>query len=152
MFEPKKVEQQLLPMYAEPVALVADEKPCPYCAERIKAAALKCRHCGEMLGAVTGSLAAPNILPQTVVNNIITNTVQGSHPYQKAIRSRFVAATLAFFLGGLGVHKFYIGRGGAGILYVLFSWTFIPMVVGAMEALCYASYRSDEEFTHRVCD
>ncbi len=67
------------------------------------------------------------------------------------IRSRITAAVLALFLGGLGFHKFYIGRSGAGLLYLLFFWTLIPMVVGFLEGISYISYRSDEEFTHRVC-
>ena len=31
-------------------------------------------------------------------------------------KSRFVAAALAFFLGGLGIHKFYIGNHIAGVI------------------------------------
>ncbi|MBD5026854.1 NINE protein, partial [Xanthomonas citri pv. citri] len=34
-------------------------------------------------------------------------------------KNKIVAALLAFFFGGLGIHKFYLGRVGQGILYIL---------------------------------
>ena len=45
-----------------------------------------------------------------------------------------LAVVLALFLGGLGIHKFYLGQVGMGILYLLFSWTFIPSLVAFVEA------------------
>ncbi len=44
------------------------------------------------------------------------------------------AVLLAIFLGGLGAHKFYLGKIGQGIIYLLFSWTFIPGIVALIEA------------------
>lgn len=32
----------------------SDDRPCPFCAERIKVAAIKCRHCGTMLDGSDG--------------------------------------------------------------------------------------------------
>ncbi len=40
---------------------------------------------------------------------------------------------LALFLGGFGVHHFYLRRIGLGILYLCFSWTPIPWVLGFIE-------------------
>ncbi len=34
-------------------------------------------------------------------------------------KSRITAALLALFVGWLGIHKFYLGRGVAGVLYLL---------------------------------
>ena len=34
-------------------------------------------------------------------------------------KSRLVSALLCFFLGGLGVHRFYLGKIGTGILWLL---------------------------------
>ncbi len=36
-------------------------------------------------------------------------------------KNRISAALLAFFLGGIGVHKFYLGKVGQGFLYLIFS-------------------------------
>jgi TM2 domain-containing membrane protein YozV len=34
-------------------------------------------------------------------------------------KSRLAAALLAFFLGGLGIHRFYVGKVGTGIAIIL---------------------------------
>ena len=52
-------------------------------------------------------------------------------------RSRLVACLLAFFLGGLGVHRFYAGKIGSGICQILLTccfglgciWAFIDFIL-----------------------
>jgi TM2 domain-containing membrane protein YozV len=61
------------------------------------------------------------------------------------MRSRGTAAVLALLLGGIGVHKFYLGRGGQGVLYLLFCWTFIPALIAFIEFILLL-VMSDEAF------
>lgn len=60
-------------------------------------------------------------------------------------KNRVAAALLALFLGGFGVHKFYLGQIGLGILYLLFSWTFIPAIIALVEFVILLTM-SDEQF------
>lgn len=60
-------------------------------------------------------------------------------------RSKIVAALLAFFLGGIGIHKFYLGQGGMGVLYLLFFWTFIPSIIAFFEFI-FLLVMSQQEF------
>lgn len=50
-------------------------------------------------------------------------------------RSKGVAVLFALLLGGLGIHKFYLGRTATGFLYLIFCWTFIPALLGLVDAL-----------------
>lgn len=63
-------------------------------------------------------------------------------------KSRGIAIVLALFLGGLGIHRFYIGQVGRGFLFMIFSWTFIPAFIGLIDALRWA-FMSDDSFATR---
>ena len=78
-------------------------------------------------------------------------------------KSRVTSAVLAFLLGWLGVHKFYLGYGTVGFLYLLvtiFSWfmifslffsligvvtLYIPVILSFVDAIRYLTM-TDEEF------
>lgn len=64
---------------------------------------------------------------------------------KKSERSKTVAAVLAILLGGIGIHKFYLGQAGWGMLYFIFSWTFIPAILGFFEGIIYLTM-SDKSF------
>ena len=51
----------------------------------------------------------------------------------------------ALFLGGFGVHKFYVGKVGLGIVYLLFCWTFIPAIIALVEGIIAFTKKADAE-------
>ena len=64
------------------------------------------------------------------------------------MKSKTTAAILALFLGGIGVHRFYLGQTGLGILYLLFFWTFIPAFLAFIDFLCFL-LMSEEHFNQK---
>ncbi|MFB9057200.1 tellurite resistance TerB C-terminal domain-containing protein [Mariniflexile ostreae] len=51
------------------------------------------------------------------------------------MRNKTTASILAFFLGGLGIHQFYLRNYIRGAIFLLFSWTFIPILFGFVDFL-----------------
>lgn len=69
-------------------------------------------------------------------------------------KSKVAAALLAFFLGGFGIHKFYLGCTSAGVImlvvfligFVIFGIpSFIIAIIAFIEAILYI-IKSDEDF------
>jgi TM2 domain-containing membrane protein YozV len=67
-------------------------------------------------------------------------------------RNKLVAALLAFFIGPLGVHRFYLGRIGSGIAMLVLSCTVIGLAVtipwAIIDMIRYL-VMSDREFAER---
>ena len=115
---------------------------CPQCGAPVNEGAAKCEYCGATI-AQAAPQAAPQAQPQQVVyvQQNAVNPERANWP----IKNKVVAAILAFFLGGLGIHKFYLGQKGKGIAYLLFCWTYIPSFLAFIEGITILCSK-DENF------
>lgn len=67
-------------------------------------------------------------------------------------RNKIVAAVVAFFFGPLGIHRFYLGRIGSGIVMLLLSLTVVGLFVSipwAFIDMIRYLLMSDREFAQR---
>ena len=71
---------------------------------------------------------------------------QGTIPYRG--KQKTVAGIFALLFGSLGIHKFYLGSWGWGIIYVLLAWTFAPAIVAVIEGIIFLCMK-DEKFDSR---
>lgn len=137
------------------------ERICPQCGAPIDPNAAECKFCGEKLTPQPvyqpqqpvqpqyqpQAQYQPQPQPQTVIVQAAQPQavyVSGINPAWP-IKSKVVAGILALLLGGIGIHKFYLGKIGAGIVSILFCWTGIPALVGFIEGLVYL-LSNDENF------
>ena len=125
----------------------SDTMECPFCAEQISARAKKCRYCGETLDAGMRKAEEALRASERAGGNVYMNAaaVAVAPGLVRPSKSRVAAILLALFLGGLGAHKVYLGRPGAGILYLIFFWTFIPAIIAFIEMIIYIC-TSDYDF------
>ena len=113
------------------------EKKCPSCGASIDLIATECKYCGEAIVVEAPQYQASQAPP-----------VYSSNGVPIASKSKITAGLLGIFLGGIGAHKFYLGKIGMGILYLVFCWTYIPVIVGFIEGIIYLAL-SDEEFYYK---
>lgn len=91
------------------VAKGQGDRFCPYCGEELQPGAAVCMKCG------------------TALHNIPA----GTEP-----KSRLTAGLLGIFLGGFGVHNFYLGYTGKAIAQILLTFCFgIGAIWGFIEGI-----------------
>lgn len=98
---------------------------CPNCGAPCGGDDRFCSYCGDPLASASGASSEKQEIhihyhqesrpePQVRVEHIYEPSYE-----RRSSRSRTIALLLCFFLGIFGVHKFYLGRIGMGILYIL---------------------------------
>lgn len=98
-------------------------KFCSNCGKEVNENAVICVNCGCSLEGKTNNQS---------VNVTINNNGTGTSP-----KSRLVAFLLCTFFGGLGVHRFYVGKVGTGILWLFTAGCFgIGTLVDWIVILC----------------
>lgn len=97
-----------------------------------------CRECGKKIAESASSC------PKCGAKQSVSASSKGSSKPSKTS-----AGLLALFLGGIGIHQFYIGNSKKGILYLLFFWTFVPAILAFIDAIRFFMM-SDLEFKKYV--
>ncbi|REC43814.1 hypothetical protein DRF67_18705 [Chryseobacterium pennipullorum] len=59
-------------------------------------------------------------------------------------KDKNTAAILSFFLGGIGIHRFYLGQTIMGLAYLLFCWTFIPAFIALIDFFAFIFTTQDK--------
>lgn len=60
------------------------------------------------------------------------------------MKDKNIAGILGLFFGVFGVHRFYLGQTGLGVLYLVFFWTGITALIGLIDAIVFLSMDRDE--------
>lgn len=114
---------------------------CPQCGAPVDANTAKCEYCGAAIPQAAPQQNNQQPVQQTVYVQQPVNPERANWP----VKSKIVAGILALLLGGIGVHKFYLGQTGKGVLYILFCWTCIPALIAFIEGIMILC-SNDENF------
>ena len=134
-------------------------KFCTNCAAQVGAGAMACMACGfapnsqSKFCSECGIPTNPGQIVCTGCGAAVRSQSRAGSGRVPAPgeKSRVTAGVLAILLGGFGVHKFYLGRTGAGLvmlLTVVLTFGFGALVMGPIaliEGIIYLT-KSDEQF------
>ncbi|MHA1796139.1 MAG: NINE protein [Promethearchaeota archaeon] len=118
-------------------------KFCPYCGTQLENSETRTLH--DSNAKVYTSADSNSTLNSSPSSSSNYSTSQSRTVFEGNRKDRIVAALLAIFLGGFGVHKFYLGNITMGIIYLILSFTGIPEIIGFIEGIIYLT-KNDEEF------
>lgn len=107
-------------------------KHCANCGKELAENAFACLNCGVSVDF--GAQKSKNLLPE-------------GDGWCPAGKEKIVAILLAFFVGGFGIHNFYLGETKKGILRLCTCWLFIGGLLAFIDfiKMLIGSYKYDTD-------
>ena len=104
---------------------------CPNCGSEIKDTDYYCPNCGTRL--------------YSSANGTVDDTTRTVRiPDVSSSRSRLVALLFVLFLGSWGIHRFYVGKTGTGILWLLTFGVFGIGTLVDLITICMGTFTDKE--------
>ena len=105
-----------------------NKKFCEHCGKKIHIEAVICPSCGVQVEELKNEKEENRVI---INNTVITNPI-GTKKCDK-----WISFILCLFLGYVGAHKFYEGKTGLGVIYILTAGIFcIGWFVDIISILC----------------
>lgn len=121
-------------------------KFCKFCGELIDEDCVVCPKCGKQVEDLKGKSDDRNIIINNNNNNSSSSSASaaaaafasggGSYVPSVSSKSWLVTLLLCLFLGIFGVHRFYVGKIGTGILMILLCATGISEIWCLIDFIC----------------
>ena len=162
------VQRPAIPQ-GQPTSSIPGKRYCRHCASEVHLDAVACLSCGfppnrsENYCQACSKATQPGQMICTGCGCQLRRGTGGQRvAYQgrsesSSSKSKLTAGLLGIFLGGLGVHKFYLGYSSPGAIMLIATvitcgWGgIVTWTIGLIEGILYLT-KSDEEFTETYVD
>jgi len=115
---------------------------CVNCGKELESGAKFCTNCGHP--------AIINQVQNTPQQTVVYVQAPQQDIYVHERKSKGLALTLCFFLGWMGAHEFYLRKYFWGSLYLIFCWTFIPLLLSIVDFILI--FLTPKKIFHKMYD
>ncbi|MDR0568422.1 MAG: TM2 domain-containing protein [Spirochaetaceae bacterium] len=111
-------------------------KYCTHCGAEVPQGAAVCLKCGFAVNGKSSEVKfCGNCGSNVDTGAAICLKCGFALAENKSDKDWITVLLLAIFLGGIGIHQFYVGNNKKGILMLLFCWTFVPAIFALVDII-----------------
>ncbi|WP_238592888.1 TM2 domain-containing protein [Chryseobacterium kwangjuense] len=94
-------------------------------------------HANQHIVNIVNSIAQLTAMSTDEIIKLKSRQSQNVPALIKSRKEKNMAAILSLFLGGLGIHRFYLGQTLMGVFYLIFCWTLVPAFIAFIDFFAF---------------